>query len=506
MTQNKKPGLLARAALAILRRSAGFQAAKYGRLNMGWSRRASSLSANELIFRDLPTLVANSREQSINNPYAKRFYSLLKTKAIGPRGFNHQNRAKVAGDKPDLVTNDLIEASWKSWSKKGICDVSGRYSLTRFLHLWVETLARDGEVLVREYAGFQNRFGYALQILEADRLDRKLNADLSNGNIIRMGVEIDEFERPVAYHLLTNHPGDRSLILNGQTYDRIPADEIIHTFDPWRPHQVRGFPWMHASMVDLHHLGEYRQAEMVAAEYSAKNVGFFEQDAEYIDAPATSSDDQGEIAEEVEAGSWSLLPYGIRAKEGFSNHPHSNFGEFIGNSLRGAASGTNISYPRLTNDATGLSWSSLRDTELDDRDFYKLVQGIVVEDLLERIRTSWLKMSMLTGAVKIPFAEFDRVNQPHFQPRGWSWVSPKDESTAHKTSLANRTMTRASIIRERGEDPEDVFEEMEWEEKMLDAKGLLTTETKGNGKEDTKTKTENVASSTSGSSGSDSKK
>jgi capsid protein len=177
--QKMKPGLLQRLALGYLRRSAGFKAAEKDRLKLAWHARTQALSVNELIFRDLPTLVNRAREQGINNPYAKRFYTLLKTKVIGPRGPRHQNRAKLPSGKPDTETNTLIEEAWTQWGKRGVCDVTGRYSLIRFLHLWVETLARDGEVLVREVFGFENKFGYALQILEADRLDRKLNAELS---------------------------------------------------------------------------------------------------------------------------------------------------------------------------------------------------------------------------------------------------------------------------------------------------------------------------------------
>lgn len=418
--QKKKPGFLQRLALGYLRRSAGFKAAEKDRLKLAWQARAHALSANELIFRDLPTLVQRAREQGINNPYAKRFYTLLKTKVIGPRGPRHQNRAKLADGKPDKITNALIEEGWKDWSKVGVCDVTGRYSLIRFLHLWMETLARDGEVLVREVFGYENKFGYAIQIIEADRLDRKLNAELTNGNIVRMGVELNQWERPVAYYLLVQHPGDRYQQVHGKDYERVPAEELIHTLDPMRPHQDRGFPWLHASMVDLHHVGEYRESEMIAAEFGAKNIGFYEQNPEAIEEP---KNDEGELVEEIEAGTAQLLPWGVKWVEGLTNHPNANFGDFIRNSLRGVSSGAGISYPRLANDGAEMSWSSLRDTELDDRDFYRLLQGMFIDELMVRMRTNWLRMSLLSGAVQLPFSDFDRINKPHFQPRGWQWVS-----------------------------------------------------------------------------------
>ncbi|AAS38504.2 putative phage-related protein [Vibrio phage VP882] len=452
-----------------------FEAARRDRLGKAWLRRASRLSADEEIYADLASLVQRAREQSINNPYAKRFYQLLKNNVIGPKGMTFQSRVKRRNGKPDDRANTLIEGNWQQWIKKGNCDVTGRYHFVTLLHLWMETLARDGEVLVREHRGYPNKWGYALQILECDRLDLNYNADLQNGNRIRMSIELDAWERPVAYHLLVNHPGDNSYCYHyaGQTYERVPADEIIHTFVPWRPHQNRGIPWTHASMVELHHIGEYRKSEMIAAELGAKKVGFYEQDPEAYDQPP--EDDQGEIVEEVEAGTYQLLPYGIRFKEHKIDHPHTNFGAFVKSSLRGVAAGMGPAYNRLAHDLEGVNFSSLRSGELDERDLYKLLQFFVVTELLERVAGNLISMSLLTQALPLNMVDIDRLSQYAFQPRGWDWVDPAKDSKAHSESIKNRTRSRSSIIRAAGDDPEDVFDEIAWEEQLMRDKGVNPT-------------------------------
>ena len=53
---------------------------------------------------------------------------------------------------------------------------------------------------------------FQLQLLEGDRLDLGFNDEkMKNGNEVRMGVELDPFEKAVAYHLLDRHPSDLSV-------------------------------------------------------------------------------------------------------------------------------------------------------------------------------------------------------------------------------------------------------------------------------------------------------
>lgn len=479
MTQKQKPSLAQRAVNWAWERyvqpaktaARAFEAARRDRFGKSWMSRASNKSADEELRTDLASLIERSREQSINNPYAKRFYQLLKNNVIGPKGMTFQSRVTLRNGKTDKKVNSLIEANWKKFIKKGNCDVTGRFHFVTFCHLWIDTLARDGEVMVREVRGFpHNKWGYALQILECDRLNINYNAELSNGNSIKMGVEIDKWERPVNYHLLVNHPGDNTYNYAGQDYEIIPAGEIIHTFLPWRPHQTRGIPWGHASMVELHHVGEYRKSEMIAAEMGAKKLGFYEQDPEAYDEPP--EDDDGEIAEELEAGTYQLLPYGVKFKEHKTDHPNSNFGAFLKHCMRGVAAGFGPSYNRLAHDLEGVSFSSLRSGELDERDFYKLLQFFVKTELLERVASNLLSMSILTQILPFRMTELERLSEFNFQPRGWDWVDPAKDSKAHSESIRNRTKTRSSIIRAAGDDPEETFDEFAWEEKLLREKGV----------------------------------
>lgn len=457
-------------ALGIAEQKRSFTAASRSRLTRAWDMRSSHGDANQEIYRDHDTLRARAREQSINSPYAKRFYRLLKQNVIGAFGIAMQSRAIKGNGEPDKRARRMIEKEWKRFCKLGNCDVTGQYSFTMFMHLWVETLARDGEVLVRLVRNWSNRWGFALQILESDRLDLDLNTELDNGNIVRMGVERDKWERPVAYWMLRNHPGDVFQRAE-ERYDRLLASEIIHTFDPWRPHQSRGFTWTHASAAELHHLDAYRNAELVKSEISAKLTGVLEQDAEHMEEPGDDEEDAA-VEEQIDPGTTQLLPYGLKYKQLVSNSP-TQFAPFTKQGLRGVAAGFGPSYNRLAHDLEGVSFSSLRSGELDERDFYKVVQQFTISTLLERVGDIWLAMSVLKGAISLPPRNIERYSDIAWIPRGWDWVDPLKDSKAATESINNRTKTRGYYLRQAGIDPDDHWDELEREEHELRRRGLL---------------------------------
>ncbi|MBV5855923.1 phage portal protein [Pseudomonas aeruginosa] len=451
-------------------RSRSFKMAGGGGLSAAWTRRSTNADANQAIFGDHETLRQRAREQSINTATLKRFYRLLRQNVIGPYGIRLQSKAVLPDGLPDRVTRRLIEKEWQKFCKKGQFDVTGRYSFVTFMWLWIETLARDGEVLVRIVRNWSNRWGFALQILEADRLDLTLNTLLDNGNRIRMGVELDDWERPVAYWLLRDHPGD-VIRRAEERYDRVPASEMIHTFDPWRPHQSRGFTWTHASAMDVHHLDEFRQAALVKARISASLTGHYVQDAEWLDPP-DSDDDDPPIEEEITPGEGKLLPYGVDFKQLNTQGPGSDYAAFVKDGNRNSAAGLGPSYHRLAHDLEGVSFSSLRSGELDERDFYKCVQEFAISELLDRLGEEWLNSSILRNVIKIAPRDLERSTELVWQARGWDWVDPLKDSKAASESIGNRTKSRSEYIRANGDDPDEVFAEIAAEEEQLRKLGL----------------------------------
>lgn len=423
----------------------------------------AGLSADETIRRDLVSMRNLSRQASEDDGYIVRFLSMCETHIVGPEGFKLQNKALDKDGKLDKPKNDIIEKGFKRWGKKGVCDVTGQYSWTDIQTIFIKTVAQDGAVLVREVRGYPNEFGYAVQLLESDHLDLNYNIENFNGNRIKCGVELDSWGKHVAYHILTVHPGERTYYMGNTRYERIPANEIINAFYPFRLHQTIGVPWSHAAMLEMMDLYGYREAEIVGSRTAASKMFAYEADTEVEPA---EDDLEEEFVEELEPGAGIVAPYGYKIKTLDFGDVGKNFKDVMKTGLRGSASGLDVNYNSLANDLEGVNFSSLRHGVLEDRDSWMKKQRWMRETLLDRVFGSWLEMSLVMNVLgDLNFYEYEKLNLPAFQGRRWEWVNPLQDEKANSEAIGNKTKSPQSIIRARGQDPEETLRELqEWHE------------------------------------------
>lgn len=453
-----------------LRQVRNYIGAKTDNSTVNWL--TSSKTADEILRWQLPKLRDRSRDLARNNDYVKAFLRLLKTNVIGPNGINLQSKVKNGRGKLDTNANARIEEGWERWGKKKNASVCGTLSWRQMQALIIESVARDGEVLIRKVKGFDNEFKYALQMIEPDHLDCNLNKVLPNGNSIRMGIEFDAWKRRVAYHLLAKHPGDNTSYYDGQHYMRVPADEMIHYFIRERESQTRGVPWIHTAIIRLHMLGAYEEAALIAARIGASKMGFYvSQDgaAEYI---GDAKDDQGNIVNEAEPGQFEKLPLGYDFKTFDPAYPNGEMEKFLKAMLRGASAGMGPLYNNLAHDLEGVNFSSIRQGTLSERDYYKFIQVDFSESVCQDVYDGWLPMALLTQQVNLSIERLDKFNAARWQARGWDWVDPTKDINAKVEALNNRLTSRTRILSELGVDIEDLLDEIEQEEQMMKDRGI----------------------------------
>lgn len=431
---------------------------------------ASSRSADEEIKGALKVLRNRCRDLTRNNAYARRFISLAKANTVGDRGVTLQVKARNDNGAMDNLGNDQIEIAWKRWGRMGQCSVDGKISWVDAQRLFIENLVRDGEVLVR-LVKYPNDFGFALEFIESDLLDEEYNVTLPNGHRIRMGVELDSFNRPIAYHLFTAHPGDNSTMWMGKSYNRIPADKMIHAFLPERAMQTRGAPWMSPVIADLKMLNGYREAELVAARVGASKMGFFTSPTG--DGFTPDDTDNKVPIMEAEPGTFHQLPDGVQFQQFDPTHPTTAFADFEKAILRGIASGLGVSYTSLANDLEGVSYSSIRQGALEDRDQWKIIQDFLIQHFVEPVYRAFLLAVMQGAVINIPASRFDKFAEATvFRARGFQWVDPLKEMNASVVGLQNGLLSMQDIANQQGRDVEEIFDQIQAEKEMAARYGL----------------------------------
>ena len=97
---------------------------------------------------------SRARELTQNDPYAKAYIRACRKNIVGSEGFALQVKARDSSVAPDgrivyrldKFANDLIEQKFTDWSRKGNCEISGRFSFRKVQSMCVTGVKRDGEI------------------------------------------------------------------------------------------------------------------------------------------------------------------------------------------------------------------------------------------------------------------------------------------------------------------------------------------------------------------------
>ena len=436
--------------------------------------KGSNRSASSELSAGLYTMRGRSRQLCMDNDYAKKFLAMVSANVVGNKGITLQARARRDDGSLDNQDNNAIEAAWAEWGQIENCTVTKRQSWVDVQKLVMKTIARDGEVLVVMVRGYDNEFGFALQVLESDHLDENLNRDLGNGKRIVMGVELDEWGAPVAYHLTTNHPGDDTHQVKGKHYKRVPATDVLHVYIDDRAGQVRGVPWMHTAITRLNQVGGYEEAELTAARIAASKMGFYT--SPDGDSYVGDEDEDGNLIMDMEPGILEQLPAGVEFQAFDPQHPTSAYQAFIKTALRGAASGLNVAYNTLANDLEGVNFSSIRSGVLEEREQWRALQTWLSQQLCRRVYHAWLVQALTTQALALPQRKYTKFKAVEWQPRGWAWVDPLKDQQANALAVELGVMSRSEIAATQGRDFEDVLRQLERENELREQYGITPNE------------------------------
>lgn len=441
-----------------------FEAANSDRMSFSWD--SNSYTADQVIYTQLPTLRSRARQQSRNNDYVVRFIQLLQNNIVGAYGFKARSKITDYQDKPDRAARKAIENAWKQFASDN--------DLKELENQIMAAQVTDGEAFVYLSVGRKGKL--KPQLVDPVRIDVNFNRSDNGTNLIVMGIEYNNDMEPVAYHVNDTyekaHPGVGESAVASMTRTRIPADRMLHIYRKLYVGQKRGFPWIAASLGRLFQLGRFEEAALMAARIGAAKMGFFrsEQDDEY-----TGDGNSGDMSISAEAGTFENI--GSMHFEAFDpTYPSGEFKVFVEKILKGVSSGWGVDYHTIGNDLSGVNYSSARVGMLETREYYKALQGWLIDKLVQPLFNLWLQLELFAERITIKDSPLKRgfsyYAPVQFVGRRWEWVDPVKEAQSKRILYDMKAVSLSQIIRERGDEPEDVFNEIAEENRLMSELGI----------------------------------
>ena len=421
---------------------------------------ADGLSADAAANAEVRRILRNrARYETANGCYLKGIVQTLANDVVGTGP-----RLQMLTDGADV--NQTVEKEFAAWAKA--------VRLPEKLRTMRMARAQDGEAFAVLFSN--DRLGHAvkldLRLVEADQVATpSAKLGVPGAALAVDGIEFDPFGNPVAYHILKSHPGGGAVAgaFSAMSFDRVPADAMIHWFRMDRPGQSRGLPDILPAIPLFGQLRQYRQAVLDAAR-TAANIALFMK----TNAPAGGEAAEVEPMTEMEfAPNMAVFaPEGWEPSQVKAEQPTTTFSEFCTGIVGEAARCVNMPKNVALCDSSGYNYASGR---LDHQTYFKSIrveQAHLEDVVLDRIFAAWLN-----EAVRV--FGFGRADD---WPHQWFWdgrehVDPAKEASAQTARLASHTTTLATEYARQGKDWETELRQRAKEVALAKELGLTTAQT-----------------------------
>ena len=456
--------------------SRAYTAAKKSGVDKGW-RVTQSSGANENASQ-WQAVTNKARDLSRNNPYIvgarRRFRSNIISEGVWPRP---KIRARNGKNKFDLdkEKNQEILDAWELWCRVAGANGDSIYQIQRTA---ANHFFDDGQFLARRV--FFRKFPYMrIELLECDQLDssRDRLADGVNNRIVG-GIELDKFNKPVAYYLLAQHPGD-----GYSSSQKVPASEIIHVFDRQRASEVSGICGYASVVQSTFRAQEYAYSTMDAARI-ANHFGVWIE-SPYIDDYGQESDDLTEIDNIEEARYKRINPaafhYGLPGEKPHQIKPEipgSQYGPFMTKELQAISVGAGVGYESVSHDGSQSNFAGSRALLLVERGYTKLALATFEEQFHSKIYEWFIEGLMDFGRPPLILPDYKKNPMEYLRVRFsrpvQEWVDPWKDVAARGKRIELNLSTETDEAEDVGQDIEEIYAKKAYEKELKKQFGLKT--------------------------------
>lgn len=454
-----------------------YEAAQPSRLRKSRTDKKSANSENQVSAVNLRVL---ARHLEQNMDIAKGAIDVLVDNVVGS-GIQPEPQVELAGGELAADLNKRLLELHDDWIYSP--DVTRQHDYYSLQRLACRSWFRDGEVFGQRLVGrvplldHNTIVPYSLELLEADFVPYDLT-DASRG--ILQGIEINAWGQPRAYHFYKTHPGDHLTFASNFDTKRLPATNALHLKLATRLHQLRGVSVFASVIARLDDLKEIDESERVAARVAAAMTGYIKKgNADSFDPPSVLDADGRPALRTMEMVPGMIfddLQPGEDVGTIASNRPNAALIPFRDSQLRSASAGIGASYSSLAKNYDG-TYSAQRQELVEQYMRYRTLSGQFVFRFCQPTWDGFIDAVLASGAVEIP-SNVNRetiYNCAHTVPQ-MPWIDPLKEGQANELAERRGYKSRIRIIRETGQNPDQVNREIQRDRKERAALGLTLAE------------------------------
>lgn len=416
-----------------------WEAAETDRLNEAhWE--PVSFDLNQALQSDLPTLRQRSRHEAINNSVIDGAIDTQCTNVVGANGPTLQITTDNNG------FNELVEALFKHWAAE--CEYQDGLSIVDLIEGWIGQWAFDGELLVQEIVG-KRTADYKLHDIGGDSIDHS-----KWGDRIVSGIEVDENERVVAYHV--HDPVDQS----GKK--RLPKEFALHCYRRRFAMQRRGIPALASSLPDIADTRDYDDQVMDAARQAADYAIYM-----YTDHPDAPFKEPSKDVQAIRRRVRQYCSPGWKPAQLQSHQPAATYESFRKQKHTDIGAAWEMPWMILRRDASNHNMSSAR---FDGARYTKAIerfQARIERRVLNLVVRRLVRIAQYEGLLPpTPLSKIAKKLQYQFPncvlPISWTWPKPPPvdqlkDAMAQRIRIENGTLSVSQAITEDGGIPEDVM-------------------------------------------------
>jgi len=366
----------------------------------------------------------------------------------------------------------LLKAFYE-WCK--VCDADG---VTDFFGMQATVSDEEfeaGEVFIRLIHSVDRPL--RLRLMTSEQLPYSVVSPtgVPEGNVVRLGVELDGADERAAYHFLRYHPGDATVSTSDRMRTvRVPAGQVLHVFKARQPGQLRGLPRTLGALVPANKLNDYDDAMIDRAVSGSKVSGIIKKgasDRETGSKALSGATDNGDGSANLDFETGTILE--LETDEDWVTvdppDPGANYGEFTYRNSAQACAAMGVPYLEVTGDLRRATFSAGRLGRMPFKRRIEQFQHLQLSvQMLQPVWIAWLRDGLLRGTIVLPRGAprtVEAYSNTRWMGPKWEYIEPLKDRQAEKMAVDELFVPRSDIIAERGEDPDEIDQKIAEDQK-----------------------------------------